>query len=102
MTEPGIKHDHGKNRMGLVIGGFPRSLFAVGEVGTFGADKYSAHGWLSVENGIERYTDAMYRHLLAEASGEKMDKEMGLRHAAAAAWNALARLELILRAEKHE
>lgn len=39
----------------------------------------------------------MYRHLLAEAQGEAMDSDTGLRHAAHAAWNALARLDLMLR-----
>lgn len=95
--EPGAKLDHGKTRMGLIINGFPRALLSVGEVGTFGANKYSANGWMSVPNGVERYTDAMYRHLLAEATGERLDAQTGLTHAAAAAWNALARLELMLR-----
>ena len=55
---------------------------------------------VSVPNGCERYTDAMYRHLLAEAAGQKCDAESGLAHAAHAAWCALARLELMLRDEE--
>lgn len=98
--EPGAKLDQGKNRMGLIIGGFPLALLAVGEVGTFGANKYSDNGWMDVPNGVGRYTDAMYRHLLAEATGERLDSQTGLTHAAAAAWNALARLELLLRSDK--
>lgn len=93
---PGVKLDHGKPRAGLVLGGFSRALLAVADVGTFGAQKYTPHGWLSVPHGIERYTDAMVRHQLAEASGEQTDSESGLSHAAHAAWNALARLELLL------
>jgi hypothetical protein len=93
---PGVKLDHGKPRAGLVLGGFARALTAVSDVGTFGAKKYTPHGWRSVPHGFERYTDAMVRHQLAEAVGEQFDAESGLSHAAHAAWNALARLELML------
>ncbi|WP_374492785.1 dATP/dGTP diphosphohydrolase domain-containing protein [Brachymonas sp.] len=94
--QPGAKLDAGKNRLGLVMQGFPRALQAVGHVATYGAEKYTPDGWKSVPNGIERYTDAMYRHLLAEATGELQDQDTRLLHAAHAAWNALARLELLL------
>lgn len=95
--QPGAKLDAGKTRAGLVLGGFARALLEVSAVGTFGAKKYTPHGWVSVPDGIERYTDAMHRHLLAEATGERMDGDSGLAHAAHAAWCALARLELMLR-----
>lgn len=95
--EPGAKLDAGKPRMGLVFNGFPLALFAVGDVATFGAAKYSDHGWMDVPDGIERYTDAMYRHLCSEAAGQRLDEESSLAHAAHSAWCALARLELMLR-----
>jgi hypothetical protein len=91
------KFDAGKNRLSLVLGDFARAIDAVGMVGTKGAQKYSDHGWLHVSNGIERYTDAMLRHLNKDHQGEFMDDELQLPHAACTAWNALARLELILR-----
>lgn len=94
---PGAKLDANKARVGLVLGDFARALLAVSAVGTYGAKKYTDHGWLEVPDGIGRYTDAMYRHLLAEASGEGLDPESNMLHAAHAAWNALARLELLLR-----
>lgn len=94
---PGAKLDAGKIRCALVIGGFSAALWQVSRVGTFGAAKYTPNGWKEVEGGIDRYTDAMARHLLAEAMGEEFDSESKLLHAAHAAWNALARLELILR-----
>lgn len=97
---PGAKLDAGKNRLGLVLGGFALALEQVGRVGTYGAQKYTADGWVSVPNGIERYTDAMYRHMLREAAGEAVDRDTGLLHAAHAAWNALARLDLAIRATK--
>jgi len=96
----GSKLDAGKNRLGLTINGFARALRAVGEVSTYGANKYTDNGWQTVPNGAERYTDAMYRHLLAEAAGEERDEDTGLRHAAHAAWNALARLDLMIREEE--
>ncbi len=95
-NSPGAKLDAGKNRLGLVVLGFSRALEQVGRVGTFGAAKYTANGWVHVPEGIDRYTDAMLRHLLKE-SQDAVDQDSGLLHAAHAAWNALARLDLMLR-----
>lgn len=94
--EPGAKLDSGKNRLGLVLLGFSRALEEVGRVGTYGAAKYSDSGWKEVPYGVSRYTDAMLRHLCAEGRGEERDLESGLLHAAQVAWNALARLDLML------
>jgi len=94
--QSGAKLDQGKNRLGLVINGFSRALQEVGKVGTFGAEKYTDNGWKDVNNGKARYTDAMYRHLLAEANGEAIDPETNQLHAAQSAWNALARLDFVL------
>ena len=95
--EAGAKLDAGKRRDGLVLLGFSRALAAVSAVGTYGANKYTDNGWMSVPNGVNRYTDAMLRHILSEASGELKDKDTDLLHAAHAAWNALARLDLMIR-----
>lgn len=97
LNTPGAKADAGKNMLGLVLGDFARAVEAVGLVGTYGAGKYSKSGWLSVPEGLDRYTDAMYRHLFAEAKGEANDPDTGIAHAAHACWNSLARLELLLR-----
>ncbi len=99
---PGAKLDHGKNRMGMVLMGFSRALVEVAKVGTYGAEKYTPNGWTEVQDGEARYTDAMFRHLFAEGSGEEFDGESGLAHAAHAAWNALARLDLLIRRKKGE
>lgn len=96
--EPGAKLDDGKPKSG-VLGDFGRALNAVAEIGTFGADKYSRGGWQHVDNGIERYGDAMWRHLLAEGANEH-DSESGMKHAAHLAWNALARLDLMIREQE--
>lgn len=96
-NEAGAKLDAGKNRVGLVLGDFPRALLAVAEIGTFGANKYTARGWLEVENGLERYEDAMMRHYFKEKAGELIDPDSELMHHAHFAWNALATLELKLK-----
>ena len=96
--EPGAKLDAGKTRLGLVLLGFSHALEEVGKVGTYGAKKYTDNGWLQVPDGFNRYTDAMLRHILKEAGNELTDPDTELLHAAHAAWNALARLELIIRA----
>jgi len=93
---PGAKLDAGKPRVGLVLGGFSKALLAVAEVGTAGAAKYSDSGWKTVPNGINRYNDAQQRHWLEEMKGKTVDPESDQLHAAHTAWNALARLELIL------
>lgn len=91
----GIKHDAGKPRCGLTLGGFARALTEVSRVGTFGAVKYTDNGWVSVSR--PRYEDAMLRHYLAHARGEHLDAESGLSHLAHMAWCALAVLDLALR-----
>lgn len=93
---PGAKLDAGKNRLGLVLGDFSQALWEVGLVGTFGAAKYSDGGWLAVENGSQRYLDALYRHLLLMQT-ESHDVQSGLRHLSHLAWNALAILEIEIR-----
>ena len=96
--EPGAKLDAGKPRVGLVLGDFAKALLEVSRVGTIGVKKYSKHGWRQVDEGFDRYTDAMLRHWLAEAGGETFDKDTKMLHAAQLAWNALARLEFLLEA----
>ncbi len=95
--EPGAKLDQGKVQAG-VLGQFAKALLAVAEVGTHGAEKYSRGGWQSVENGIERYGDAGWRHKLKGAY-EELDPDSKLKHKAHEVWNILAELELILREE---
>lgn len=95
----GIKHDGGKPRPDLVLGPMARAMLAVAEVAAYGAQKYTANGWQSVPDGLARYTAAKDRHRLMGAL-EDTDCESGLLHAAHEAWNALAVLELMLRAEE--
>lgn len=104
LHSPGAKADSGKNRLGLVLGQFSRSLQAVGEVGTYGANKYTDNGWVEVPNAESRYRDALLRHYFADAAGEVVDKVedggSGLEHLAHVAWNALAILDLRIRTKE--
>lgn len=77
------------------MSGFPHAIRQVGEVATFGASKYTSHGWREVPDAVVRYQDAMYRHLLAFEKREQADEESGLSHLAHAAWNLLAMMELL-------
>lgn len=97
---PGAKLDASKPRPELVFRGFARALAAVADVATFGANKYSDDGWMSVPNGQKRYADAGYRHALKRYAGEEIDPDSKCYHLAAEAWNKLAELELYLREKK--
>lgn len=88
MTETetgGLKHDSGKLRLDLIP---PEVIEMLGEIYTYGANKYKDHNWTEgFEDG--RLLAAARRHDLALAKGEVMDPESGLPHAAHAAWNYL-------------
>lgn len=78
---------------------FPTALAAVAQVSAYGAKKYdvsfSDKNWQRLDNAFNRYTDGLGRHLALEGVSAH-DDESQLLHAAHAAWNALARLELLL------
>ena len=92
----GVKLDAGKPTPRLIVQSMPRAMLAISEVGAYGAVKYEEDGWEKVPDGFKRYTDAMFRHVIAEGLTSR-DEESGLLHAAHAAWGAIARLELLLR-----
>lgn len=92
-----VKYDGGKSPIYRgAVSYFPRAISAVASVSAFGASKYEWNGWRSVDDGFNRYSDAMVRHLSYEGEGEVLDPDSGFLHAAHTAWNALARLELLL------
>jgi hypothetical protein len=98
----GAKLDLGKNELSLIMMGFANALIEVGKVGTYGAQKYTRNGWMNVNDGQYRYTNAMFRHLLEEGIGEQTDRDTGLHHLAHACWNCLAVLELKLREQREK
>lgn len=81
---PGIKFDSGKLRYGLIP---PETLKALAEVLTFGAQKYAPNNWMLLDDGHDRYLDALFRHLEAYRSGETYDPESHLHHLAHALTN---------------
>lgn len=101
LGEDGAKLDQGK---APVVTGcfhyFPRALKAVAMVSKAGIDKgYAPGSWRTVPNGLERYLNALGRHLLDEGWEGLYDSGPGgtnVLHAAQDAWNSLARLERML------
>jgi hypothetical protein len=91
----GAKLDAGKPDCSL-LNQFGLALMEVARVSTYGAEKYSRGGWRSVLDGFNRYSAAMIRHWLKEDQNE-MDDELPVYHAAQVAWNALARLQFLLK-----
>lgn len=73
-----MKHDQDKPRMDLLDA---EALWELAKVLTFGAKKYGADNW---RQGLQvsRLTAASMRHLTAIMSGENVDEETGLQHAA--------------------
>lgn len=102
---PGAKLDAGKAPiMQGVLHYFPRAIIAVANLSKKGADKYSWKGWEKVSDGPNRYGDALARHIVKEAIEGPYDQDFEgneVLHATGDAWNALARLELILRDMEH-
>ena len=97
IKQTGIKYDSQKPRLYEMIEDFKEPLTEVAKVWAFGADKYQKHNWAYVENALDRYSNALVRHLL---EGEEYDQESELLHASHVAWNALARLHFIIQHKK--
>lgn len=109
--EPGAKLDLGKSPVYRgCVAYFPRALMEVALVSAYGSQKYSWQGWRSVPNGINRYKDALGRHICKEGIEGVWDLEIlndpkypgRIRHLAQVCWNALAALELELDEEQTE
>lgn len=91
----GMKADDGKMRFSLLLEGMPRGLARVVEILEYGAKKYAPHNWKKVENGLERYKEALERHVVSREGILGVDPESGLRHVAHVACNALFLLEIL-------
>ena len=92
-----------------VLQKFPRALEAVAQCSAYGAEKHRkpihSREFMDVPDAMEVYSDAMARHVVAEArEGPVNHEDGGLLHKAQTAWNALARLECFLRngSEDHD
>lgn len=87
----GVKADGGKMQPRLLMQSMPNAVSEICEVLTYGANKYTPDNWKKVE--ADRYTDALYRHLLAFHAGEQVDSETNKHHLAHAACCILFLLE---------
>lgn len=99
-NEAGAKVDAGKNEYDMALYSFPAALAHVDRVGKFGARKYTKGGFASVPDGQRRYFNAEMRHAVKHQGGELHDPDSRELHLAHKAWNALAELELYLRAQE--
>ncbi len=98
--ELGAKMDAGKSPVVQgAIQYFPRAMMAVSDLSAKGAEKYAWAGWEQVPDGVNRYNNALGRHCCYESIEGPIDSDTGELHATCIAWNALARLELMLRQE---
>lgn len=82
----GVKADAGKPQWSLMPW---EQLKKVVDILTFGAKKYAPDNWKKVPDGKKRYEDALYRHMTAWSSGEKVDPESNETHLAHVVCNAL-------------
>lgn len=87
--EVGHKHDTGKDRWDLVQWDI---ITETVKVLTYGANKYGAGNWKSVEQS--RYVAALFRHIIAFLNGEEKDSETELSHLAHAMCNLMFIYEL--------
>lgn len=95
--------DEKPNPMMDVFQEFPLAMLEIAKVTAYGAKKHAVRGWqtFSPDYGIRYHTGKMGRHLLAEEMEGAVNVEDGeLLHAAQVAWNALARLEHIVRTQR--
>lgn len=94
----GIKYDKNKLRLAEMFIDFCIPMEELCKVWEFGANKYKKSNWKKLEDPINRYTNALLRHLIAEEK-ETYDTESTYLHAAHIAFNALARLYFIKKQE---
>lgn len=101
IKKEGKKYSQDKAPMGMLLKQFPLALEAVAmrsKQGHEGKYRDQDRDWMNfkrVPNAIEQYTDGTARHL-----ADIGDDEDNLGHASATAWNALARLQLIMENKK--
>lgn len=71
-----MKNDNGKVLASLVD---PDFILGTAEILTFGAKKYAKNNW-QLNDDLDRYKDALLRHLYSYLGGELIDPESGKPH----------------------
>jgi hypothetical protein len=79
VTAVGRKFDAGKLDYTLVP---YEALDEIVKVLMFGAQKYERDNWRHVDNAMQRYAAAAFRHMTAYNKGEATDPETGISHLA--------------------
>jgi len=84
-----------------VLHRFPRALLYLAAISKYGTEKHEVpiddNSYKDIPDAQGVYTDAMGRHLLAEAIHGQVNAEDGnLFHMGQASWDSLARLEIYL------
>lgn len=72
-------------------------LAGVVDVYTAGAKKYGENRWQTLDNGVNRYLGAFFRHLTAHKRGEYIDPEDGCLNIDKCIWNMIAVRHCFLR-----
>lgn len=95
-TSESIKNDFAdkKSRWDLLP---IEELAGVVDVYTAGAKKYGENRWQTLDNGVNRYLGAFFRHLTAHKRGEYIDPEDGCLHIDKCIWNMIAVRHCFLR-----
>ena len=95
-SEEGIKYDKGKPRLAEMMMDFAPELIELCKVWEFGADKYNKSNWKLVDDGENRYLNALYRHSIAAVESE-YDDESKLLHCAHMIFNCMAYTHFVLK-----
>lgn len=98
INKEGIKYDKNKPKYANFLLDFKDVFQELYKVYEFGTNKYGRENWKQLENGDERFTNAMLRHFLLDG----IDEETGVSHQTHVAYNALMRLYYILERNKKD
>lgn len=93
----GIKYDKNKPRLYDFLYDFKDVILELSKIYEFGTNKYGRSNWKAVENGKERFENAMIRHLMSVGK----DEETNINHQSHVAYNALMRLYFILKEDNN-
>lgn len=111
---PGIKLDEGKPKvMAHFLMEFPNAIRQVATHAerTVNDPGHVRYGWKTVQDGFRRYSEALARHILETPESALVVDDSTIHPAAMAqlvesatvvAWNAMARLELLLKSQSSD
>lgn len=93
----GFKQDNGKPIVGDLLRVFSKTIMAIGDCMSYNSKTHpEPDDWKNLDNGQNRLTNAMIRHLLKYMNGTEFDEDDNIPHLVHVAWNALAICELYL------